>query len=61
MRNAYVHMGLDKSIFGFYNYHQVLKEVENFLNEHIPNKFYFCWPKLIHSSKWRFGYIIARK
>ena len=40
----YIHMGLDKSLFSFENYKQVLQEVESFLNEHLKNKFICLFP-----------------
>ena len=61
-RNKYIHMELDKSLFSFENYKQVLQEVESFLNEHLKNKFICLFPpKLIHSAKWKHDYIIGRK
>ena len=45
-------MGLDNSLFGYKNFKKLLEEVENFLNEHLPNKFI---------SKWRHDYIISKK
>ena len=61
-RNMYIHMGLDKSLFFYENYKQVLQEVESFLNEHLKNKFICLFPpKLIHSTKWKHDYIICRK
>ena len=32
-------MGLDNSLFGYENFKKLLEEVENFLNENLPNKF----------------------
>ena len=61
-RNMYIHMGLDKSLFFYENYKQVLQEIESFLNEHLKNKFICLFPpKLIHSTKWKHDYIICRK
>ena len=55
-------MGLDKSLFSYENYKQVLQEVESFLNEHLKNEFICLFPpKLIHSTKWKYDYIICRK
>ena len=34
-----LHMGLNNSLFGYENFKKLLEEVENFLNEHLPNKF----------------------
>ena len=38
-KNFYIHMGLDKSLFSFENYKKLLQEIDNFLGEHLPNKF----------------------
>ena len=34
-----------------------MKEINLFLDEHIPNKFNGNFPNLIHSTKWKFDYI----
>ena len=55
-------MGLDHSLFGYENFKKLLEEVENFLNEHLPNKFISIFPpKLIYSTKWKHDYIISKK
>ena len=55
-------MGLDNSLFGYENFKKLLEEVENFLNEHLPNKFISIFPpKLIYSTKWKHDYIISKK
>ena len=40
-RNFYIHIGLYKLLFSFENYTILLQEIENFLGEHLPNKFTF--------------------
>ena len=40
---------------------ELLKEVTLFFNENIPNKFTDNFPRLIHSTKWKFDYIVATK
>ena len=54
-------MGLDKRIFPFFNFPELLKEVTFFLDENIPNKFTDNFPRLIHSTKWKFDNIVATK
>ena len=55
-------MGLDNSLFGYENFKKLLEEVENLLNEHLPNKFISIFPpKLIYSTKWKHDYIISKK
>ena len=57
-----LHMGLNNSLFGYENFKKLLEEVENFLNEHLPNKFISIFPpKLIYSTKWKHDYIIRKK
>ena len=52
-RNYCIHMGLDKAIFAFSNFRELFKEVTLFLDENFP--------RLIHSTKWKFDYIVATK
>ena len=48
----YIHMGLDKSLFGYANFKKLLDEVDCFLNDHLPHRFISIFPpKLIHSTK----------
>ena len=54
-------MGLNKVIFVYSNFQDLLKEINLFLDEHIPNKFSGNFPILIHSTKWKFHYIVSTK
>ena len=55
-------MGSNNSLFGYKNFKKLLEEFENFLNEHLPNKFISIFPpKLIYSTKWKHDYIISKK
>ena len=61
IRNVYIHMGLDRSLFSFENFRQLLQEIDCFLNEHLENKFTSVFPpKLINSTKWIQDYIISK-
>ena len=61
-RNFHIHMGLDNSLFGYENFKKLLEEVENSLNEHLPNKFISIFPlKLTYSTKWKCDYIISKE
>ena len=61
-RNSYIHMGLDKSLFGYADFKKLLDEIDCFLNEHLPHKFISIFlPKLIHSTKWKHNYITYKK
>ena len=54
-------MRLDKAIFAYSNFQELLKEITLFLDENIPNKFTHNFPRLIHSTKWKFDNIVAIK
>ena len=60
-RNSCIHMGLDKAIFAYSNFQGLLQEINLFLDEHIPNKFSGNFPRLIHSTKWKFDYIVSKE
>ena len=52
-------MGLDNSAFGYSNFKQLLEKIVIFINEHLPEKFFSN--KLIHSTKWKYDYIVCKK
>ena len=60
-RNFYIHMGLYNSLYGYLNFKQLLEETDLFINEHLPQKFDSKFPKIIHSSNWKFDYIVCTK
>ena len=60
-RHMCVHMGLDKAIFSYSNFKQIIERINNFFDKHLAGKFETNYPQLIHSAKWKFDYIIARK
>ena len=43
-RTNYIHMGLDKSLFGYANFKKLLDEVDRFLSEYFPHKFISIFP-----------------
>ena len=58
-KNFLIHMGLEKSLFGFENCKKLLEEIDCFLSEHLSTKFICVFPpKLIYSTKWKHDYII---
>ena len=57
--HSFIHMGLDKAIFAYSNFQDLMKEINLFLDEHIPNKFSGNFPRLIHSTKWKLDYIVS--
>ena len=54
-------MGLDKPIFAYSNFQDLMKEINLFLDENIPNKFSGNFSRLIYSTKWKFDYIASKK
>ena len=60
-RNTCIHMGLDQAIFAYSNFNKIINELNKFFEEYLSEKFKTNYPQLIHSSKWKFNYFIARK
>ena len=60
-RNVCVHMELEKSIYSYSNYKEIIEEYNEIFEEHLSNKFIVIKPQLIHTAKWKFDYIISRK
>ena len=58
-RNFYIHMGLENSIFGYENFKQLLQEIDLFINEDLPEKFFFSFYS--KTGKWKFDYIVCIK
>ena len=58
-RNLCIHMELDKAIFSYSNFKELLEEVKSFLDQHMPNKFTTNFPKLIYSTKWKDDYMLG--
>ena len=54
-------MGLDKATFVYLNFNQIIEKINDFFDEYLAEKFETNYPKLIHSSKWKFDYIIGQK
>ena len=46
-----VHMGLEKSIYSYSNYKEIIEECEKFFEEHLSNKFIVTKLQLIHNSQ----------
>ena len=61
-RKKLVHLALNKSIEGYLNYQDFLKEIETFFERYFKKDFEFCKPiRIIHTIKWKFDYVIFRK
>ena len=60
-RNMCIHMGLDWSIFSYGNYGQMIAQINVFFSQNLRAKFIVNFPQLIHTTKWKYDYIICRK
>ena len=56
-----IDMGLEKTIFSYSNFNQIVEQINNCFDEHLAGKFQANYPTLIHSAKWKFDYIITSK
>ena len=55
-------MGLDVPLTKIENYEKLINDIEKFSeNKKQDDKFTFCEPSLIHSTKWKFDYVIFKK
>ena len=54
-------MVLDKAIFAYSSFQDLMRETNLFLNENIRNKFSGNFPRFIHSTKWKSDYIVSKK
>ena len=58
-RSKFVHMGLDMFLRKIQNYEQLINDIDKLWNnKKQDDKFIFCEPYLIHSTKWKFDYVI---
>ena len=61
-RTQNIHMGLNCSLLTLCEYNQVIYDIEElWLMKIQDTKFKFTLPWLIHTTKWKFDYIIFRK
>ena len=56
-----VHMGLDRAIFAYSNFNEIINKLNKFFDEHLSEKFKTNYPQLIHASRWNFDYITTKK
>ena len=50
-RNMCVHMELEKSIYSYSNYKEIIEEYDKFFEEHLSNKFIVTKLQFIHNSQ----------
>ena len=61
-RSKFVHMGSDVSLNKMKNYEKILMEIEELWKvKKTDDKFEYCEPYLIASTKWKYDYIIFKK
>ena len=61
-RTKNVHMGLNYSLLALHKQKQIIFYIEEvWLRRRQDKSFKFMLPQLIHTTKWRFEYIIFRK
>lgn len=60
-KNVCVHLGLDQSIFSYENYTQIIAQINTFFSENFGTILAVSYSKLIHTTKWKWYYIISRK
>ena len=46
------HMGLEKAIFSYSNFNQIVEQINKFFDDHLAGKFKTNYPQLIHSAQW---------
>ena len=61
-RSKFVHMGSDVPLNKIKNIQEILLKIENlWLAKKVDDKFSYCEPYLIASTKWKYDYILFRK
>ena len=61
-RKKNVHMGLEMPLMNYTNCLRIVSDIEDIWREKKSNDTYkFVNPKLIHTTKWKFDYIIFPK
>ena len=54
-------MGIDFPLFFVENFQQMILKIESFKKEELDKRFRFVFPKLIHTTHWKYDYIIFEK
>ena len=60
-RNIYIHVVLDRCIFSYDNYAKIIAQINIFFSQKFGAKFIVNFLQLIHTTKWKYDYIICRK
>ena len=61
-RKQYIHMGIDRPLFVFFNNDQIMDELKNFkVNNFDLSKYKTVFPTLIVTTRWKYDYIIYRR
>ena len=57
-----IHMGLDHNLLTLHDHDEIICDIkEIWLEKKQDTNFKFVLPQLIHTTKWKFNYIIFRK
>ena len=61
-RKQCIHMGIDRPLFAFANNDQIMDKLKNFkVHRFDLSKYKTVFPTLIHTTRWKFDYIIHRR
>ena len=61
-RKQYIHMGIDRPLFVFFNNDQIMDELKNFKVDNFDlSKYKTVFPTLIDTTRWKYDYIIYRR
>ena len=61
-RKQYIHMGIGRPLFTFANNNQIMDELKNFKMDNFNlSKYKTVFLTLIHTTRWKYDYIIYRR
>ena len=60
-RSKNVHMGLNCNLLSFSEHDPIISDIENIWMKRKDTRFKFVLPCLIHTTKYKFDYIILRR
>ena len=60
-RCNFVHMGMDYPLMSTKVPYELISSIENFEREELDERFCFLFPKLIHTTHWKYDYIIFER
>ena len=57
----FVHMGMDYPLMSRQVPHELISSIQDFKRQNLDESFRFLIPKLIHTTHWKYDYIIIPK